>query len=336
MPVTISDIAREAGVSIKTVSRVINNEPHVRPALRERVDRMMRTLGYSPNIAARRLASNSAFAIGLLFGGAPGEYFPQIILSILNHSAQQGYTVLVANYVSSDNRSRTYVKDLATRKHVDGLILTPPCDNDMELLDQLVRIGVPFVRLTPANTSSDLPYVSAEDEQGAFDMTEYLLALGHRRIGFVQGDPTHHASRDRFNGFRRALRKNRVGLNRSWVRTADFTFEGGIHAGRELLTEPDRPTAIFACNDESAAGVLVAAHELGIRIPEELSVAGFDDFPSARKTYPALTTVRQDLVEISSRATALLFDLIKGRSPGALHIRVPTQLVIRNSTGAPA
>ncbi len=333
MPVTIDDVARAADVSIKTVSRVINNEPHVRQALRERVERSMGELGYSPNIAARRLASNSAFAIGLLFGGAPGEYFPQIILSILNQGVQQGYTVLIAEFTPFDARSRAYILGLLNKKHIDGLILTPPCDNDVELLRQLEQDKTPFVRLTPADPSSNLPYVAAEDRNGAREMTEYLLRLGHRDIGFVLGDPDHHASRDRFEGFRGALRNKGVQLNPTWLGRADFTFEGGLRAGAELLARAPRPTAIFACNDESAAGVLVAAHERGLRIPEDLSVVGFDDFPSARKTYPALTTVRQDLAEISSQATRLLFDLIHRRSPAEIHICVPTKLVIRESAG---
>ena len=293
----------------------------------------MGELGYSPNIAARRLASNSAFAIGLLFGSAPGEYFPQIILSILDHGMRQGYTVLVAEFTPFDARSRAYVLGLLTRKHIDGLILTPPCDNDLELLQQLVKLKTPFVRLTPADPSSNLPYVSAEDRLGARGMTEYLHGLRHRDIAFALGDPDHHASLDRFEGFRGAMRKAKIALNRDWMRRADFTFEGGIRAGAELLSLSPRPTAIFACNDESAAGVLVAAHERGLRIPEDLSVVGFDDFPSARKTYPALTTVRQDLAEISGKATRLLLDLIHERSPASIHIRIPTKLVIRDSAG---
>jgi LacI family transcriptional regulator len=331
--VTIADVALKAGVSIKTVSRVVNNEPHVREGVRARVREAMRDLGYSPNIAARRLASNSAFAICLLFGGAPGEYFPQIILSILSQGARRGYTLLVADFTPYDDASRTSILDLVTRKHADGLILTPPCDNDTDLLEALRARGVPFVRLTPADPQSPLPFVSAEDGRGAYDMASYLVGLGHRRIAYVHGDPQHHASQERFEGFRSALRDCGVPYDDALARPGDFRFDRGIEAGLSLLEREDRPTAIFAANDESAAGVLVAAHTLGIRVPADVSVAGFDDFPSARKTYPALSTVRQNLEEISGRATQLLFELIQGRAPGALHVRVPTELVIRESTG---
>jgi hypothetical protein len=201
MAVKIDDVASRAKVSIKTVSRVVNHEPHVRAELRARVEKAMHELGYSPNIAAKRLASNRAFAIGLLYGGAPGEYFSQILHSILEFSTSAGYTVIVSNFIPLDASSRAHVFEMSKRKMVDGLILTPTCDNDRVLLEQLSEAAIPFVRLTPADTSSLLPYVAADDRQGAAEMTEYLIRLGHRRIGFVYGDPKHHASEERYRGF---------------------------------------------------------------------------------------------------------------------------------------
>jgi LacI family transcriptional regulator len=331
---TINDIAKRAGVSIKTVSRVVNNEPHVRDALRDKVIAAMLEMDYSPNSAARRLASNRSFSIGLLFGGAPGEYFSQIIYSILASSAQQGYTVVVSNFEPGISASQLYIYELVKKKAIDGLILTPPCDNDKTFLDQLQTLAVPFVRLTPADLSSPLPYVTGEDQRGAYDMTEYLLSLGHQRIGFVSGPPNHHASQERFDGYLTALNGHNIRFEQAWVRQADFLFDKGIKAGKELLELTPRPTAIFASDDESAAGVLVAAHELGIRVPEELSIAGFDDFPIAQKVFPGLTTVSQPMEKISIRATQLLMDMINKCKPDALHIRIPTTLVVRNSTGA--
>jgi LacI family transcriptional regulator len=333
VPARIEDVARAAGVSIKTVSRVINGEAHVRPVLRERVLASIAALHYSPNIAARRLASNSAFSIGLLFGGAPGEYFPQIILSILTHGMERGYTLLVANFTPFDVQSRVDVGNLVTRRHADGLILTPPCDIDTVLLDQLSAASVPFVRLTPADPSSPLPYVAADDRRGAFEMTEYLISRGHRRIGFLYGDVKHHASNERYQGFLEAHRAHGLRCDPRLKRVANFRFDRGVRLSRELLMLEPRPTAIFASNDESAAGALMAAHELGIKVPDELSIAGFDDFPSAQKTYPPLTTVRQPMDEISRLATQLLIDLIEKRKPPELHILVPTSQVIRGTVG---
>jgi LacI family transcriptional regulator len=332
LAVTITEVAHQAGVSIKTVSRVVNQEPHVREAMRRRVLNAMDALDYSPNIAARRLASNQAFAIGLLFGGAPGEYFPQIILSVLSFSAHRGYALLVSNFIPHNAASRASVSGLAKRRAVDGLIMTPPCDNDRVLLRELRAAGIPFVRITPADTSSTLPYVAADDYRGAFEMCEYLIGLGHRHIGFIRGDPAHNASQERFEGFRAALRAHRIRYRPEWVRRADFRFDLAVRAGRELLKLNPRPTAILASDDEEAVGVLVAAHQLGVSVPSQLSVAGFDDFPSARKAYPALTTVRQPMDQISQLATQMLIELIKGRRPQTRHIRVKTSLVVRDST----
>jgi LacI family transcriptional regulator len=332
MAVKIDDVAARAKVSIKTVSRVVNHEPHVRAELRSRVENAMKDLGYSPNIAAKRLASNRAFAIGLLYGGAPGEYFSQILHSILESSASTGYTVIVTSFVPLDAASRARIFEMARRKMIDGLILTPPCDNDHVLLEQLSSAAIPFVRLTPADTSSPLPYVAADDRRGAEEMTEHLIGLGHREIAFVYGDPKHHASEERYRGFVGVLGAHGLRFDTRLKRVGAFLFDRGVQAGRELLALDPRPTAIFASNDESAAGVLAAAHELGIAVPAELSIAGFDDFPSAQKTFPPLTTVRQPMENISTRAMQLLIDLITRRTPEALHIHVATTQVIRSST----
>ncbi len=310
---------------------MINQQPHVRESLRKKVLASMRELDYSPNIAAKRLASNQAFTIGLLFGGAPGEYFPQVILSILDFGTHRGYTLLVSNFVPFDPASRANVSDLVRKRVVDGLIFTPPCDNDKVFLRQLQNAGIPFVRITPAETTSPLPYVAADDYGGAFEICEYLISLGHQRIGFIYGDPEHNASHERFEGFRAALRAHRIRYRPEWMRQADFKFELAVQAGRELLRLDARPSAIMASDDEEAVGVLVAAHQLGVRVPEELSVTGFDDFPCAQRAYPALTTVRQPMSEISQLATQLLIDLIKKRKPEKSHIRVKTSLVLRDS-----
>ncbi len=333
MPVTIDDVARRAAVSIKTVSRVVNKEPHVRDALRERVNKAIEELGYSPNIAARRLASNASFTIGLLVSGDVDEYFSQVILSVLDQGKQHGYALLVSGFKTFDERSRKEVGGLVRRKFADGLIITPPCDNDETLLRQLQKAHIPFVRLTPMNISSSLPSVSADDRRGAYEMTEYLIGLGHRRIGFISGPETQHAGIERFQGFRDALEDRGIPFNPAWVRPGDFSFEGGMRQGAELMSLRNRPTAIFASNDESASGVLVAAHMRGISVPGDISVAGFDDFPSATKNFPALTTVNQNIQAICAQATNILVDLIKKRKPKELQVKVSTRLVVRDSTG---
>lgn len=333
MAVTIFDVAEHIGVSIKTVSRVINQEPNVAAATRTKVLAAVESLGYVPNLAARELASQRSFTIGLLLGRALGEYLSQITQKILELSTQKGYTVLIANYTPFAEPSRRALDDLIRRKSVAGLIVTPPCDNDSVLLERLQAANLPFVRLTPANLDLPLPYVAADDHYGAYRMTAYLLALGHRRIGFIAGDAHYHASLERFEGYRAALQEHQIPFEPALVRTGHFTFMGGVQAGKELLSCVPAPTAIFASNDESAAGALTAAHTLGYKVPEALSIVGFDDFPLAQKTWPALTTVCQPMDEISSLATQMLLALIEQQAPEQLRVRVPTSLVVRASSG---
>lgn len=332
MPVTILDVASLAGVSIKTISRVINEEPHVRESTRVMVLDAMNRLGYSPNISARRLASQRSFVIGLLYLTS-GEYFNSILDSVILLGLQKGYSTLVMTFFPFDQESRASVLRLVTQKQVDGFILTPPCDNDTILLDELQANQVPFVRLTPSDHSLPLPFVAADDWQGSYAMTEYLISLGHQRIGFVYGDPDHQASQDRFGGYRAALEAHKITFEQDWIQPGAFRFEKGILAGEQLLRQVPRPTAIFASNDESAAGILIVAHELGIQVPKELSVAGFDDFPTSLRTWPPLTTVRQPMKEISNQALEVLIGLINHKNPEVTQIKIPTELVIRKSTG---
>lgn len=332
MAVTIHEVSKHAGVSIKTVSRVINNEPNVRDSTRTKVLETMAKLGYSPNISARRLASNRSYVIGLLYGGAPGEYFYNIIKTSLKLSSEKGYACIVYAFDPFNTESRAEILHLVTQKSVDGFIFTPPCDNDQIFLKQLESNHVPLVRLTPSDPSLQLPYVSADDWRGAYDMAEYLLRLGHRRIGFVLGDPNHQASHDRFAGYRAALEAHDVPFDPNWTRDGYFRFDGGIEAGRELLQINPGLTAIFASNDESASGVLFAAHEMGVKVPEELSVSGFDDFSISEKIWPSLTTVHQPVDEIARQATELLVGLMNNQSQETIKIKVPAKLVLRSST----
>ncbi len=332
MPITIHDVAKSSGVSIKTVSRVINNEPFVRDSTRTRVLTTMVELGYSPNISARRLAGDRSYVIGLLFGGAPGEYFYNIIKTSLKSSSQKGYACIVYAFDPLNPESRAEILRLVIQKSVDGLIFTPPCDNDQIFLQQLELNHVPLVRLTPSDHSLQLPYVTGDDWRGAYDMTEYLISLGHKRIGFVLGDPNHQASHDRFAGYQAALVAHGILFDTNWARQGYFRFDKGIIAGRELLQIQPKLSAIFACNDESASGVLLVAHEMGIRVPEELSVAGFDDFSISEKIWPPLTTVHQPVDEIAEQAIELLIGLMNNKPQEILQKKVPATLVLRNST----
>lgn len=288
-----------AAVSTKTVSRVINNEPFVADPTRARVMAAMRELGYAPHVSAQRRASGRSYVLGLVFHNAAWNYINIVQRGLLEECRKEGYGMLMNPCDIERPEGHQEILRLVTQQTVDGFIFTPPCDNITFLMEQLQRQCIPFVRLAPRDCQVPLPYVAPDDWQGGYDMTQYLLSLGHERIGFVMGNPDHQASHDRLAGFKAALEAHHVPFHPSLVTPGDFQFESGLSGGRVLLETNPRPTAIPACNDDMTAGVLAAAHELGIAVPEALSVAGFDDVALAQQVWPSLMTVRQPTYEMA-------------------------------------
>jgi LacI family transcriptional regulator len=330
--VTIEDVASHAGVSMKTVSRVINNEPFVADLTRAKVMAAMRELGYAPNVSAQRLASGRSYVLGLVFHNAAWTYINIVQRGLLEECRKEGYGMLMDPCDIERPADQEEILRLVAQQIVDGFIFTPPCDNITSLLEKLQSQGVPFVRIAPRDRQDSLPYVAPDDWQGGYDVTEHLLLLGHERIGFVMGHPDHQASHDRLAGFRAALEAHDVPFDPHLVAQGDFHFESGLLCGRILLEADPRSTAIFACNDDMAAGVLAVAHRLDIPVPEALSVAGFDDVPLAQQVWPPLTTVRQPTYEMAQLAAQLLLRLFKGESLDMYHHVLPASLVIRGST----
>ncbi len=331
---TIHEVARAAGVSIKTVSRVLNREPNVRPETSERVTRAATKLRYTPNIAARRLASRGSFLIGLLF--EPSNHPSTYIAEVQRGAMRQGYDLLLHPCQTTDTDWMEPVERLIRQSAVDGLILTSPISDSVPMLRALRENGTPFVRISQSKPGAHPPCVRVNDEEAAAAMTRHLLGLGHRRIGFVIGRATHGSSIDRLRGFRRALADARIAVSDDLLEQGDYTFESGYRAARHLLTHPQRPTAIFASNDEMAAGVLLAAHERGIDIPGELSVCGFDGAPLSEQVWPQLTTVAQPVLEVAALATDLLVRRLRDEDvPSVSELRA--EQIVRRSTGpAPA
>ncbi|MCC7451044.1 MAG: LacI family DNA-binding transcriptional regulator [Anaerolineae bacterium] len=334
MPITIRDLAKHAGVSIKTVSRVLNDEPRVSVSTRSRVVEAMQQLGYTPNISAQRLARGRAHAIGLVFHNATWDYINDVLQGTLETAHPRGYSIAIHPCDLSQPEAEQEVIQLVGQRRVDGLIFTPPSDNAPALLAALQQLDIPFVRLTPRDRGLHAPYVAADDRRGACRMTEHLVDLGHRRIGFVMGHVDHQASHDRLAGFRDALKAHDLPYDPLLVQQGNFTFESGVAAGQALLTNNPRPTAIFASNDNMAAGVLYAAHQLGIAVPTQLSIGGFDDVALARQVWPPLTTVRQPIYESAALAARLLIQLLNGELSDDPAHYLPTTLVIRESTGS--
>jgi LacI family transcriptional regulator len=347
--VTIYDVAARAQVSIKTVSRVMNNEPNVRPAMRERVLDAAGALGYAPNLSARSLAGSRSFVIAV-FVDAPltidhwrsergADYLSRIQLGATLECREAGYHLLVELIDHDGPQVRQEVGALLAALKPDGVILTPPsCDNAV-VLELLDKAGTPYVRLGPEKAEGLGPRVYMDDVAAAREMTEHLAELGHRRIGFITGDKRHGASHARREGYVAAMQARGLAPSPAWIREGDFTFESGHEGAKALLALPDRPTAIFASSDEMALGALAAVAEAGLAAPADISVAGFDDSPVARLSRPQLTTIRQPLVEMSTLATRMLINGVArngGTEPRPPRDKLlPFGLIQRASTAAP-
>lgn len=330
---TIDDVAALAGVSIKTVSRVVNNEPNVRPATREKVETAIASLDYRPNLSARSLAGNRSYLLGLVYGQPGAHYVLDIQEGVLEICRPQGYELVVHPANHRDPELINDVSELILEKRVDGVMLTPPISDNMDVINKLKHMGIPFVRVAPTEEKHLSPYVETNDAEASYDMTCQLIAMGHTRIGFICGHPDHRAITLRFEGYKAALVENQIPINEALVEFGDNSFESGEGCGRRLLQAKQRPTAIFAANDDMAAGVMMAAHQLGLEIPAQLSVAGFDDTPVAHQIWPSLTTIRQPIRQMAKKATDLLLKQLRGKDIQLPASLLSSSIIVRASTG---
>ncbi len=332
--VTITEVAALAGVSMKTVSRVLNAEPHVRDEVRERVLKAAQELRYRPRVSARSLAGSRAYVVAFLLTDLSAPYTSRAQLGALTACRRAGYHLLVETLDLSAPDLKTELETLFTTMAVDGVLLTPPLCDNAAILDSLDAAGAPYVRITPATDPGRSPHMEADDREASRRMTSHLIGLGHRRIGFVMGHRQHAASGRRLEGYRDALAAAGLAFDPDLVMEGDFSFTSGARAAQALLDRPKRPSAIFASNDMMALAVLAESQKRGLRTPEELSVAGFDDNPAASMVWPSLTTVRQPIEEMAAAATDIL---IAGASPagrpsGDVQQILHCELVVRSST----
>jgi LacI family transcriptional regulator len=325
---TIKDVSKLAGVSIKTVSRVLNKEKYVRDATRAKVDAAMAALKFSPSLAARSLAGRRSFQIALIYDNHSPFYIHQIQEGVWAQCREQGVRMLAQPADVGSPTLAAEVGGLIDETHVDGIILSSPVTDAPEVLAELERRGIPFVRISPGTNHAMTSSVFMDDVQAADDMTTHLINHGHRRIGFIVGHPNHMASDQRLFGYRRALDRAGIGFEPSLVRPGQFDFASGAAAAELLLDLPEPPTAIFASNDDMAAGVLAVAHRRDIAVPDVLSVAGFDDTELASAVWPPLTTIRQPTRDLAYSAAGLLFS----EESGVVHRRLQHELMVRGST----
>jgi LacI family transcriptional regulator len=337
---TIDDVAARAGVSIKTVSRVINREANVRPETARRVHDAIRELRYRPNLAARNLASPQAYLVNVLYDNPSDSYMVGVLNGVLAACEAAHYGMLLTHCDVTSPRLLDHVHETVTQHRASGLVLTPPLCDHAPLAAALDADGIDYVSIDPREQRDDRPFVAIDDRRAGRELTEHLLGRGHRRIGFIRGHPLHGAAARRFEGFRDAHREHGVALDERLVVGGLFSFESGIECGRQLLHLRERPTAVFASNDDMAAGVLHVAQEMGIDVPGKLSVAGFDDTPVARYVYPSLTTIRQPIRAMAQGAVDCLIRHIRRRSglaaEGPASQRFDYELVIRHSVAPPA
>lgn len=326
----IKDVAARAGVAVKTVSRVLNGHPYVSDETRSRVEEAMRLLDFRPSVAARILSGGKSNQIALIYDNHSPYYMFQIQTGCWDFCRANHIRLLAQPVDVADAQVGDQVRGLVSETHVDGIILSSPVTDCDPVLRALEAMDIPFVRISPGTNHALTSSVFMDDAQAADDMTTHLINAGHRRIGFIKGHPNHMASDDRLFGYRRAL--DRAGLPYDPVLVCDgeFDFDSGVRGGRALLDLANRPTAIFASNDDMAAGVLAVAHDRGINVPVQLSVAGFDDTTLARTVWPPLTTIHQPMAELARTATEIL---IAGGD--ITHRRLPHQLIERASVAPP-
>lgn len=330
--ITISDVARVAGVSVTTVSRVLNGEKYVRADKKKAVMDAAAKLEYQPNVYARSLAGDRSYLVGLLFDEAPsGEYLSGMQRGAMRRCKDAGLHVVVEHFDKA--ASLDEIESFLTKLKLSGAILTPPaCDNQI-LLAALNKKRVPTARIAPNAEYPGMPSVKIDDYSAARQMTEHLISLGHREIGFIMGDPEHADSRNRLKAFRDTMEAANLPVNEKWIQIGGYLFDGGLQAATDILKHSSRPTAIFASNDDMAAAVIVMAHRLKIDVPGKLSVAGFDDIPLASALSPALTTIRQPVEEMARIAAGLLIDMQSGKdSDIATPVVLDVEFIRRGST----
>ncbi len=327
----IRDVAALAGVAVKTVSRVLNDHPYVSAGTKARVEEAMRTLDFKPSIAARILSGAKSNQIALIYDNHSPYYMHQIQMGCWERCQAEGIRLLAQPVDVADPRVGDQIRGLVSETHVDGIILSSPVTDCDPVLRALEAMDVPFVRISPGTNHALTSSVFMDDAQAADDMTTHMINMGHRRIGFIKGHSNHMASGDRLFGYRRALDRAGIAYEPQLVADGEFDFDSGTRAGRYFLDMANPPTAIFAANDDMAAGVLAVAHDRGIDLPGQLSVGGFDDTTLARTVWPPLTTIHQPMQELARTATDLLIaggDIIT-------HRRLPHTLVERASIAPP-
>ena len=329
MSVTIKDVARHANVSVATVSRALNGHPNVAEDVRQRILVVAEQLRYSPHHAARSLSSRRTQTIGVVLPDLYGEFFSELMRGIDQIARERGLHLLVSSYHGNPQEQGTALRTM--RGRVDGLLLMSPFVDGAEALAADLP-PMPVVLMNPALAAAGQPSIGVDNHGGAMAMMQHLLESGHRRIAFIAGPEDNFDACERLRGYRDALAQGAPEIA-PWILPGEFDEASGHDAGQALLESTQRPDAVFAANDMMALGCLFALNEAGLRVPDDIALAGFDDIPLSRYVHPPLTTMRVEIAELGARAIQRLLDAAPGEAAlPVLPELLQPRLVVRESS----
>jgi LacI family transcriptional regulator len=335
---TIYDVADYAGVSKTTVSRVVNGEATVRPSTRAIVLNAISDLQFRPNKAARSLARNTEARVGLLYNNPSVAYFSEFLIGALDGSGRHGAQLVVDKCEIGNTQAAVDAVRNLVKGGLNGMVLTAPLSESSELIDELTQAHISIVAVGTGFFRGNVTCVGIDEFKAAYEMTDYLLRLGHRRIGFIKGHPSHTSSAQRLLGFEAALRNTDCKVGDVVLAQGYYSYRSGLEAGEQLLSGSTIPTAIFACNDDMASGVTAIAHRRGLDVPQDLTVVGYDD-TIAGAVWPELTTIRQPISDIAATALDVIVRNIHSLKSGIKvkprNVVVPHKLIERESSAPP-
>ncbi len=339
---TIKDVARVAGVSLKTVSRVINNEPTVKESTLNKVRSTIEDLKYQPDMSARNLRSNKSYVVGLVYDNPNPYYVVDVQKGVLTACRDLGYSLQIHPCDASAENIVDELCELVRQSRLTGLVIAPPISEDETVTAALAERDIHFVRIVfaPSPPTGPLPCVWVNDRAAAHAVTEHLIARGHKDIAFLSGEEEHHSSYERFAGYRNALEEHGIAVKKSRVLDGAYSFDSGFQRATNLLKNSHPPTAIFGCNDEIAAGALAAAKSQGLSVPNDVAIAGFENSPFSKQAQPPLTTAGQSIDEIARQAMMLLVAEMRPQAAKEedtlLCAEFVPELIERLSTGTPS
>jgi len=330
---TSQDVAKKAGVSVATVSRVLNGLPNVSQHVRTQVLSAVKELNYHPNRTAQRLRAGRSHVIGLIISDIQNPFFTAIVRGIEDVAYRDGYSLILCNSDEDPEKEKLYINVMRSEE-VAGVILVSASEAAPQV-DDLIAYNIPVVAVDRQIDDREIDSVLAANIEGACEAVTYLIQLGHRHIGFIGLPLTRTPGKERYEGYQRALRDHNLPLSPDLVRIADAKQPGGYNAAHDLLVNQPHITALFVANNLMTLGALTATRQRGLKIPDEISIVGFDDMPWASLLQPPLTAVAQPTYQMGQRAAELLLGRMKERTKPVANERMQTQLIVRGSTGKP-